>query len=460
MKRREFIRQAAAATAIAYTTALSSRKILGASDGVKMGLIGCGGRGRYVGNLMRQVPNVEFAAVCDVYKPQAAAAAEWAGPGCRAHQDFRKLLEQKDVDAVLIATPDHWHAIPAVLACQAGKDVYVEKPLAYSIKEGRAMVNAARRHHRVVQTGTQHRSALHFREVARIVQSGELGPVHFVRVWNYLNMTPNGIGRAPDSAPPSGLDWDFYLGPAPSVPFNKNRFAVTYRWFWDYAGGMATDFGTHRFDTVHQVMGVDAPLAVAGWGNRYELKDGAETPDVLQITYEYPGFILSYEASMLNGHGLGGRSQGMKYYLARGQDDRPHGMAFYGTNGTLYADRIGFEIYPEPKGEAGPGAAKAAGDLSERFRMERKEGAEEDATALHVRNFIECVRSRQKPAADVEIGHRSTIVPHLGNIAIRTGHKLRWDSAKEEIVDDPEASAYLSRKAREPWDDILRSFNS
>jgi len=409
---------------------------------------------------MRQVPNVEFTAVCDVYEPPAAAAAEWAGPGCRSYLDFRKLLEQKDVDAVLIATPDHWHAIPAVLACQAGKDVYVEKPLAFSIKEGRAMVDAAHQHHRIVQTGTQHRSARHFREVERIVRSGELGPVHFVRVWNYLNMTPEGIGRVPDSAPPPGLDWDFYLGPAPAVPFNKNRFAVTYRWFWDYAGGMATDFGTHRFDTVHQVMGVDAPLAVAGWGSRYELKDGGETPDTLQITYEYPGFILSYEASMLNGHGSGGRTQGMKYYLTRGKDDRPHGMAFYGSKGTLYADRIGFEIYPEPEGEAGPGAAKAVGDTTEGFRMERKEGAEEDATALHVNNFIECVRSRQKPAADVEIGHRSTIVPHLGNIAIRTGHKLRWDSAKEDFVDDPVASAYLSRKAREPWADVLRSFKS
>jgi predicted dehydrogenase len=460
MKRREFIKRAAGATSIAYTTALSSRNIMGANDRVKVGLIGCGGRGRYVANLMRQVPNVEFSAVCDVYEPQTAAAAAWAGPGCRSYQDFRKLLEQKDVDAVLIATPDHWHAIPAVLACQAGKDIYVEKPLAYTIKEGRAIVNAARRYNRVAQTGTQHRSSKHLRQVEQIVKSGEIGPVHFVRVWNYLNMTPDGIGRAADSAPPQGLDWDFYLGPAPLVPFNKNRFAVTYRWFWDYAGGMATDFGNHRFDTVQQVMGVDAPLAVAGWGKRYELNDGADTPDTLQITYEYPTFILSYEASMMNGHGLGGRTAGMKYYSMHGKDDRPNGMAFYGTDGTLYADRIGFEIYPEPDGEAGPGAVGPQAGAAKGFRTERKEGAEDDATPLHARNFIECVRSRQKPAADVEIGHRSTTVPHLGNIAIRTGHKLRWDATKEEIVDDPEASAYLSRNPRAPWDEVMRGFNS
>jgi predicted dehydrogenase len=451
MERREFIKQIAGTGAIASATALSASRILGANERINVGLIGYGGRGRYDSGLMRQIPNVDFTAVCDVYQPHAAAARAWAGPQCRAYGDFRKLLEQKDVDAVLIATPDHWHATTAVLACQAGKDVYVEKPLSYCIDEGRAMVEAARRNHRVVQLGTQHRSAPHLRAAQRIVQSGQLGPIHFVRVWNYLNMAPNGVGRAPDSTPPPGLDWDFYLGPAPYVPFNKNRFLVTYRWFWDYAGGMTTDYGTHRFDTVQQIMGVDAPLAVAGWGRRYVLRDGADTPDTLQITYEYPNFILSYEASMVNDHGVGGRTPGMKYYLTRTRDDRPHGMAFYGTNGTLYADRIGFEIYPEPRGESGPGAADAAEGDSEGFRMKRRQMSGADATAKHLRNFIDCVRTRQKPVADVEIGFHSTCVPLLGNIAIRTGHKLRWDSSRCEIVDDPEASAYLARKARKPW---------
>jgi predicted dehydrogenase len=466
VKRRDFIKRVTGAAAVPLGGMLAEGNILGANDRVNVGLIGCGGRGQYVAGLMRQLPNVEFVAVADVHIGRANEAKGWFAPGCRAFQDFRKLLEQRDVDAVLVATPDHWHAIATILACEAQKDVYVEKPLAYSIKEGRAMVNAARRHQRVVQAGMQHRSAAHFREVARIIQSGEIGPVHFVRVWNYLNMSPDGIGRAADSAPPDGLDWDFYLGPAPAVPYNQNRYAVTYRWFWDYAGGMATDYGTHRFDTVHQVMGVDAPLAIAGWGRRFELKDGGDTPDTLQITYEFPGFILSYEASMLNGHGLGGRTPGMNYYLTRGPNDRPHGMAFYGTNGTLYADRVSFEIYPEPKGESGPGALRlhsgsatwnSSGKPAEGFRMERRSAEEEDATALHARNFIECVRSRQNPVGDVETAHRSAIVPHLGNIAIRTGHKLRWDSAKEEIVDDPAASAYLSRKARPPWNEILKS---
>ncbi|MEK7407391.1 MAG: Gfo/Idh/MocA family oxidoreductase [Acidobacteriota bacterium] len=434
MHRREFFQGTA-------LTAAAAQRVAGANERVRLGLIGCGGRGRYVARLMQEAGGVEFAAVCDVYEANAARAREWAGPGARAYSDFRKLLEQKDVDAVLVATPDHWHAIPTVLACQAGKDVYVEKPLAHNIKEGRAMVEAARRSGRIVQAGTQHRSAPHLAEAARIVQSGELGEVRFVRVWNYTNMHPNGIGREPDSAPPEGLNWDMYCGPAPLAPFNRKRFLGTYRWFWDYSGGYITDFGTHRFDTVLQIMGADAPRAVAAAGGRFTLKDAGEVPDILQVTYEFPGFILSYEASNLNAHGLGGRTPGMKYYNARGAEDRPHGMAFYGTNGALFADRIGFEIYPERK----PGA-------SSEYRIERKFTNGAEPTPLHAKAFVECVRSRKKPPADVEDGHRATIIAHLGNIAFKSGRRLRWDTAAETFPGDADAARLLARPARKPWD--------
>src|SRR5215467_15296417 len=208
MDRRDFLRGASAAG----MTALSASRVLGANDRINIGLIGCGGRGRYVARLMRDSsPNVAYTAVADVYDKNAGIACEWAGSDARSFQDFRKLLELKDIDAVHIATPDHWHAISTVMACEAGKDVYVEKPLAHNVREGRAMVAAARKHKRIVQAGTQHRSAPHYREVERIIQSGELGEVRFVRVWNYSNLTPNGIGRTPDGQPPEGLDWDFYL---------------------------------------------------------------------------------------------------------------------------------------------------------------------------------------------------------------------------------------------------------
>jgi len=415
--------------------AQSAQRVLGANDRVNVGLIGCGGRGRYVAGLMREAPGVEFGAAADVYLPNAERAREWAGANARAYQDFRRLIEQKDIDAVLIATPDHWHAITTVLACQSGKDVYVEKPLAHNVREGRAMVAAARRYKRVVQAGMQHRSSPHFREVEQIIQTGKLGKVHWVRVWNYANMFPQGIGVESDSAPPEGLDWDFYLGPAPSVPFNRKRFLVTYRWFWDYSGGYITDFGTHRFDTVQQIMGVTAPKTVAAAGGRFSLRDAGEIPDVLQVTYEYPEFVLSYETCLLNGHGVGGRTPGMKYYNARGAEDRPNGMAFYGTNGALYADRIGYEIYPEPNRP-----------------LERKQMNTTDATKLHAANFIDCVRSRNQPAADVETGHRSTTVAHLGNIAFKIGKKLAWNAETEEFQDDGGASKLLARQARKPWD--------
>src|SRR5438874_5743690 len=222
MKRRQFIKRVAqTAAALSAASAVSTERVPGANERVRVGLIGCGGRGLFDAKLMRDVPNVEFVAVCDLYPPHLARASEWAGTSAKAYKDFRRLLEQKDIDAVLVATPDHWHAIPAVLACQAGKDVYVEKPLAHNIQEGRTMVDWAHRHNRVVQMGAQQRSAPHYAEVIRIIQSGELGRVHFVRIWNYTNMFPDGIGRAPDSDPPEGVDWDLYLGPAPHLPFNK-----------------------------------------------------------------------------------------------------------------------------------------------------------------------------------------------------------------------------------------------
>jgi predicted dehydrogenase len=444
MQRRQFLHRVIQTAAAASVSAASAQRVLGANERVNVALIGCGTRGMAVARLMREVPDVAFVAVCDVYESNANRARQWAGRDCQAYGDFRKVLDRKDVDAVLVATPDHWHAIPTVLACQAGKDVYVEKPLAHNIREGRVMIEAARKHNRVVQAGTQHRSAEHYREVARIIQNGELGKVRFVRVWNYTNLYPRGIGRVEDTKAPDGLDWDFYLGPAPSVPFNRGRFLGSFRWFWDYAGGFITDWGTHRFDSVHQVMGEDAPRTVSAVGGRFELKDGAETPDTLQATYEYPSFILSYESCQLNGHGTGGRTPDKRYYRARGKDDRPHGEAFYGTNGTLFSDRIGFEIFPEM--EPGIGASGS--------RMKRQEASAQDATDKHVKDFIDCVRSRKKPAADVEIGHRAAIVAHLGNIAYRTGHKLHWDSAKEEFLDDPQAAALLARKARKPWDMI------
>ncbi len=424
MRRRQFVAKTSAAV---VGTALSTRRVLGANERVNVALIGCGTRGRLLANLVKRTPGAAVTALCDVYDQQVAQARESASEGARAFKDFRAVLDQKDIDAIVIATPDHWHGILAVSACQAGKDAYVEKPLAHNVQESRAIVEAARRSKRIVQHGTQHRAAPHYREVQEIVQSGKLGDVRYVRIWNFQNLYPNGIGREPDANPPAGLDWDLYLG------------------------GWVTDFGTHRFDSFHQVMGVDAPRTVVATGGRFSLKDSGETPDLVQAAYEYPGFVMSYEVCALNGHGAGGRTPDMAYYQMRGEFDRPHGEAYYGTNGTLIADRIGYEIYPEMEPRE-RGAAPEPAATKPVYRAERKVVKGRDTTDLLVKNFVECIKSRQTPMASAEIGHRSTIVPLIGNIAYRTGRRLGWNAEKEAFEgSEPEATALLGRQHRKPW---------
>ena len=453
MLRRNFVKKSGLAM-----TALSASRILGANDRINIGLIGCGGRGRYVARLMREGPNVAYTAVADVYKTNGEIAREWAGSDAKSFQDFRKLLELKDVDAVHIATPDHWHGIASVLACQAGKDVYVEKPTSLTIREGRLMVNAARKYNRIVQVGTQHRSAPHFMKIAEMIQRGDIGQVKFVRVWNYANHTPNGIGKKRVQDPPVELDWDMYLGPSPKVPFNPNRFLGSFRYFWDYSGGYITDFGNHRLDTMQEIMGVTAPKTIAASGGRFVLQDDRETPDFLTVTYEYDGFIATYEGSNLNGHGMGGRTAGHRYYNSRGESDQPNGIAFYGTDATIYAERIGWEIFPEPDSSMmgrRRAAEEGAPEPAPRKRaptVRRMWENVEEPTKAHTLNFIECVRSRKTPNADIEIGHRGTSVALLGNIAMKTGKKLHWDAKKEDFSGASDASAMLTRTLRKPWD--------
>lgn len=423
----------------AYTAA-SHDRILGANDQVRVALVGCGGRGRYVSGFMREVSGVDLACCADVDLRKARRAAEAAGGGADVAQDFRKALDRKDIDAVVVATPDHWHAGVTVLACRAGKHVYIEKPLTHNIREGRALVKAAEAGGTIVQAGLQHRSAPHFEECAELVRSGALGNVHFVKIWNANNMGPAGIGSQPDGDPPTELDWDFYCGPAPMRRYNPLRAGPTFRWFKDYATGFITDFGAHRFGTVHHIMGVDAPKTVSASGGRFAVGGMGEMPDLMVAVYEYEGFVLSYEGLNLNGFGMPRGGSGLKYYNQRGMWDRPNGMAFHGTKGTLFADRIGYEYYPEP---VRPGAAPAGEAVW-------KQGA--DATRLHAQSFIGNIRENRKPEASAEFGHRVTSAALLGNIALAAGTKLRWDAGREEFEGGPEAAGrLLGRDARKPW---------
>jgi predicted dehydrogenase len=445
MERRDFV----AATA---WTALSASRVLGANDRVIVGLIGCGGRGRLVMRGLLQAPQTELAAACDVYDPNAERASkDLAGGRARTLKDFRRLLEIKEVDAVMVSTPDHWHSIPTVLGLEAGKHVYVEKPFALTIREGRAMVEAARRTKRILFPGTQHRSAPHIAEAARIVRSGEIGDVSFVRVWNSGNIAPNIQKKVPDSDPPPGLDWDFYLGPSPQAPFNRMRFLTNYRVFSDYAGGYITDYGNHRIDSVHQIMGASSPHTISAVGRRLCPENAGDIFDLHLATYQYPGFIMEYAASWVNSHGIGGRSPGMKYYGMRGLYNRPHGFAFYGTKAALYVDRIGYEIFPEV--EPGPPYASPPADESGlKYRAERKTFQGADATAEHAQNFIKQVRIGTKGAVDEMVGHTATATCHLGTIAAKLGRTLHWNAEKEDFEDDADASRLLARELRKPYD--------
>ena len=438
------------AGAVAWTAASASR-VRGANRRLRIALIGCGGRGKRVASAIVESPDVEYVAMCDVYKPQAALAKKDLNPAADEYQDFRRALDRDDIDAIHIATPDHWHAIPAVLALEAGKHIYCEKPLGHNIVEGRAIVEAAaKRPDLVFLTGTQQRSAEHIAEVEQMIRDGVIEHVHFVRVWNFANLMPEGTPERPDEAVPDGLDWDMYLGPAPWVPFNRARFLRTYRAFYDYAGGWITDFGTHRFDTVHQVMGKDIPLAVAASGGRFAVGGMSDQPDILHVSYQYPDFVLSYEAINTNSFGAMGQvTPDHVYYGARDEYSRPNGMAFYGSNGTIVLDRLGYEVFPPAPERRGPysgGASESAKPLERRARQG------EDPTPAHAAHFVRAVRDGEKSRCDALVGHRSTIIPHLGNIAYKAGERLHWDAASETFVGADDATRRLGRRARAPWD--------
>jgi predicted dehydrogenase len=436
LTRRDFIRRAAQGTAAGWAFS-AARPAVAASDKVRVGVIGPGNQGRGDTKNFAKQPDVEIVAVCDVYEPNLALGVEAAGGQPQTYKDFRQVLDRKDIDAVLIGAPDHWHALMTVEACKAGKDVYVEKPLSHDIAEGKVVVEAARKYTRVVQLGTQQRSTIHFQKAVELVQNGLLGRVSYVRTWNYTNKYPTGIGNPPDSDPPAGLDWDFWLGPAPKVPFNVNRWAsanphawANFRYFWDYAGGWMTDWGVHLIDIVQWAMKVDGPRVISSLGGKYYAQDNAQTPDTLEVSYEYqnPSFVLVYENRLNNGNSMYGKN---------------YGIEFHGTDGTLFVDRGGFEVFPETRSVEG----KTLG-LAPEMKMSSMNSAGGD----HVRNFIDCVKSRQKPVSDVEIGHRSTSVCLLGNVSYRSHQRLVWDVANQKLISGgPDAEHYLSREYRAPW---------
>jgi predicted dehydrogenase len=421
MNRREFSRTAFAVGAV---SAWNATRVLGANDRIRMGLIGSGGRGRQDwGNFLKQ-PDVEPVAVCDVYDPFREKGIALTEGRAKGFKDFRSVLDQRDVDAVMVATPDHWHAFMTVSACQAGKDVYCEKPLSLTVAEGQRMVVAARQHKRVVQTGSQQRSGAHYAHAVKLIQDGGIGEVHRIRAGMQRNIYPGLKPTELSSGLTPALDWEMWLGPAPRRSFDPFRCIYNFRWFWDYSGGQMTNWGAHHLDIARWIVDADGPTTISGVGGRYALTDGGETPDVQEVTYQFPKVIVSWTVSEISA-------------------GEPFTLDIYGTRGTLTLLRTGFQITPERVSSGGSSERKPAMD-----RVEEKGG---DLDSAHIRNFLDCVKSRQRPNADVEEGHRSATMCHLGNIATRLGRSIKWDAAKEQVVDDAEANRMLSRPQRDPW---------
>ena len=430
--------------------AASYARVLGANERVRIGFIGCGLIGlRHIADFKLQ-KDAELAAVCDVYQPRQEKARADCGNSPVMQTDFRKILDDKSIDAVVISTPDHWHALQTIMACAAGKDVYVEKPMTLFVKEGRWMTTAARRYKRIVQVGTQGRSGAHFAEVKELLAAGHIGKIHSVRAGSLRNVMP-GFGNPPDSAPPPGMDYDLWLGPAPARPYNRNRALYNFRWFWDYSGGQMTNLGAHDIDLVHCVLKIKAPKAVYSSGGRFCLQDNGETPDTQDAIIEYPEFnivVTIREAS-------GGRRAG-------------GGTELFGTRGSMTIGRSGYEVFPDMGGSAesqipkwsNPPGHPQGRDVPAQPRTAARKGGTPSGEPMdrHARNFLDCIKSRQMPIADVEEGHQVSVSCHLANLSFRLGRRLRWDPIKEDVIDDREASSLLERPYRKPWDDVLRSF--
>jgi predicted dehydrogenase len=402
----------AGATAVAASSGKAT-----ASERVRIATIGVRNQGKSLTSHLAKLPDVEIVALCDVdesLRPTAMSAISDGRPAPRWESDFRRVLDDPSIDAVVIATPDHWHAAMTILACQAGKDVYVEKPVSHNVREGQQMVAAARRFGRVVQSGLQQRSGTHFQSAVDFVRSGKLGAVHLAKAWTVHRRKP--IGRKRDSTPPDGVDYDLWLGPAPARAFNANRFHYNWHWFWDYGTGELGNWGTHMLDVARWGLGVGLPTRVSATGGRFHFDDDQETPDTLVVQYAYPRATIVWEHRLWSTHGVEGRSAA---------------AAFYGELGTLVVDRGGWKVYDF--------AETIASDSSEQ-------------PIAHLRNFIDCIKNRSRPAADIETGHVSSALCHLGNIAYRVGREVTFAPETAAFAGDRDANLLLSRSYRAGWE--------
>ncbi len=427
-------------------TAASYSRVLGANDRVRVGYVGLGNRGDQVHAAFLEHGDATTVAVCDLrddYMDFAARKASARGGNPAKYKEYKKLLEDKNVDAVVIATPDHWHALQFIDACNAGKDVYVEKPLSLTVFEGRKMVETAERTKRVTQVGIHRRSAKFLAEAVDFVRSGGIGQVTVAKGFHLTNEWPNGIGSLAGGNPPSEWEWDQWLGPAPKVPYNKNRTFYRFRWFYNYSGGQLTNFGVHYVDMLRWALGKDSPLAVTAMGGRYAVKDDREIPDTLEALWDFGGTLMVF--TQYNANAAPG--------TPRGAD-----MELRGTKGTLYIYGNRWEVVPERITETLVPARTPLDRQTERAYgpsrkavIEPREAKGSADTAFHARNFLDCVKSRGKCNCDILTGHHSTSATLIANIAYKTRSYLEWDAKAERFPNHAAANKLLQYQYRAPY---------
>ena len=419
----------------------------GPNERITVALIGSGGMGHYKLINFIDTKQCDVAALCDVHDERLDIVSKDVekrlGKAPRRVKDYRAVIDMQEVDVVIIGTPDHWHAAPMLLACQAGKDVYCEKPCCHNIREGRAMVDAARKYGCTVQVGTHQRSSRHIQDARRFLQDGKLGTISMTHTYTYGNESPDGMGHQPDEAVPPGLDYDRWLGPAPVRPFNRRRFHGSWRWYFDYAAGMVGDWNVHLQDIIMWTMGVTAPVSVSTIGGKYVLTDDRDTPDTMQTVYEFgpcprapKGFVHTFTMRKASG----------KPWSRGG-----YGMVFHGTNGFMHVDRSGWEV---------EGDEKNWNDFNDKsLRVDSFKIKGGDSHPEHVADFIECLRNRTRPIASIELHYHTVAACHLANVSLKVGRQVFWDADKELCFKDRkltsldrEANSHLAREYRKGYE--------
>jgi predicted dehydrogenase len=455
-------------------SAASYNRILGANDRVGIGFIGFGLIGKqHIYNFKTSFPDVDRVALCDVYKPRLEEGLKYMeSPNAKGYTDFRKMYEDKNIDGVLIATPDHWHALLSIMACAAGKDVYVEKPLTVFIDEGKWMLQARDKYKRVVVVGTQRNHNPGHQVAKKVVESGVLGKIQMVKLGAGTRNVYPGFGKTPVENPPADFDYEMWLGPAPKRPYQNHRGLYHFRWFWDYSGGQLTNLGAHSVSAFLLVMGVKGPTRVVSFGGRYTLEDDGETPDLQEVLYHFPGFMMTMGVREANAYrdSTGSVVLGNKGNLVLGSNQvvpETHGdpvdqiPRFVGhpIGGPVYTNTPRVPWIEAQPGSGGRGGAGGGGGA--RGAGGGAEGGlslEDQMFNANKRDWVECIKSRNKPFCDLETGHRTAIICNLGNMSLRLGGRaIQWDPEKEVVIGDKEAQAMCSKTYRAPWDGVLRS---